>query len=126
MKTTKLFFLIVTTLLTMTACSSDDDETINVIYYSAEGNISSVSTSGDFSALFGISDYTTAIKEVLDGQSYTTSGNKDTEVISACDAIYTSHCSQHPTWIGEVRILKTTGLSDNSKKEVIKTYQYSK
>lgn len=120
-----LFFVVFAMTMTfnLTSCSDDDDDNSNVIVYTAKGNISASSNEA-LGALLGISDYTSAITKVL-GNSYTMT-EKDNKVISACDAVFNSHRTNHPTWKGKVEIEKDEVDSSGGivSSVVIKTYLY--
>lgn len=119
-KTFSAALLAATVLLSLltgfSSCSSDDDPTSNYVYYIADGTVSST---GDFGALFAIAEYNSAIKEVM-GDEYK---EADSEIIAACDAVYASHRSKYSNVKGEVTITKRW-LGDDSKSTVIKTYKY--
>ncbi len=104
------------------ACSSDNDETANIIYYRANGRISASGSdiAETFSSVAAVADYTTAIESVA--KDYSTV-SKDNEVIAACDKVFASHRTNHPSWKGTVTITKYQGL-DNQTGKVIKTYTY--
>ena len=100
-----------------TSCSKSDDEP-DLYYYQASGNISAVNAG--MGGLFIITDYTTAIQQAV-GTGSTT--QNDQKVISACDAVYSSHKAEYGTSIsGTVKIVRTK-LGDNSE-TTIKEYTY--
>lgn len=128
MKTKRLYWVLAVIvcaaalLFGLKLCSEEQDESV-IFTYIANGN---VSASGDdaFSSLACIPDYTEAITDVL-GDKYSMT-EIDEDVISSCDAVFTAHRTNHPTWEGTVEIEKSK-IGPSSKvlsKEVIKTYKY--
>lgn len=115
-------FCAITMALNFTACSEEDDVS-TIITYTAEGNLTA-SSNDAFEAIFGITDYTEAITNVL-GNNYTTE-ERDKDVIAACDAVYNNHRINHPTWKGYIEIEKgKVGTSgDIVSSTIIKTYRY--
>lgn len=126
MKATTFFFVIVAMVcsmaVTMTSCSSDDDEVTDLVSYEASGTLSASNSTDALEAIFGISQYTEAIKEALGGDYV--SSDKDKEVISACDAVYQNHRTNHPSWEGKITIRKYRVSSSESEGTVVKTYTY--
>ncbi|MBQ4162247.1 MAG: hypothetical protein IJD84_05085 [Parabacteroides sp.] len=102
---------------------SDDDDTMILITYTAKGSLSA-SGSDALDAIFGVADYTDAITRVL-GDSYTTT-EKDSEVVSACDAVFQKHRTNHPTWKGQIEIEKSKIETSGNivSNTIIKTYKY--
>ncbi|MGI6370322.1 MAG: hypothetical protein GX372_01770 [Ignavibacteria bacterium] len=112
----------ITFLFGFSSCSEVENENI-IFAYRANGNISA--SSGDaLEALFCIPYYTEAITKLL-GESYSMT-ERDKDVISACDAVFSNHRTKHPTWKGYVEIEKSKiGTSgDIISSVVIKTYKY--
>lgn len=122
-----LFAAIISTTV-FAACSSDDDDAPIVVSYSAEGNISSFSTSLDGSnGLFVIPGFNSAIASVLGGENYIISSNtseKDAAVKSACDAYYSEAKVKYTNVKGTVTIIKAIGSEGNSKKSTLATYTF--
>lgn len=110
------------TCVAFAACSSENDETANIIYYRADGNVGAVGSdfSETFSSNFAVAEYNTAIESVA--KNYDTV-SKDNEVIAACDKVFDSHRTNHPSWKGSVTITKYQGV-DNKTSKVLKTYTY--
>ena len=108
-----------------TACSSDDDELYVVTYDTA----TSLTASGEdalSAPVNAISDYSTALKQVMGGSFCTT--DKDAEVIEACDKVFEKHQTLYPSLKGYVEIRKTVGTTSSPDEElpstVVKTYTY--
>ena len=107
-----------------TACSSDDDELYVVTYSTA----TSLTASGEdaLSVVKAISDYSTALNQVMGGSFCTT--DKDAEVIEACDKVFEKHQALYPSLKGYVEIRKTVGTTSSPDEElpstVVKTYTY--
>jgi len=104
------------------SCSEVENENI-IFAYRANGNISA--SSGDaLEALFCIPHYTEAITKLL-GESYSMT-ERDKDVISVCDAVFSNHRTKYPTWKGYVEIEKSKidASGDIISSEVIKTYKY--
>lgn len=113
----------ITFLFGFSSCSEVENENI-IFAYRANGNISSASSSDAFEALFCFSHYTEAITKLL-GESYSMM-ERDKDVISVCDAVFSNHRTKYPTWKGYVEIEKSKiGASgDIISSVVIKTYKY--
>ncbi len=113
-----------------TACGSDDDDdTQYLVSYTADGNLTSSSTSLDMDALLIIPGFNSAISSALGGSTYVTSSNtteKDAAVKRACDAYYsTAKASYNAT--GQVTITKTilkTGDSSYNQTSTLATYTF--
>lgn len=116
------FVFAVTMAFNFTACSENDD-IITIITYTANGNMSA-SSSDAWGAMFAIPEYNEAIAKVL-GDNYTTT-EMDKEVISACDAVFKNHRTNHPSWKGAVEIEKSKigTYGEIVSSSVIKTYIY--
>ena len=101
-----------------------DDELYVVTY----GTATSLTASGEdaLSVVKAISDYSTALNQVMGGSFCTT--DKDAEVIKACDKVFEKHQALYPSLKGYVEIRKTVGTTSSPDEElpstVVKTYTY--
>lgn len=134
MKVLKTILMLVCAGSMLAAVSScqGNEETEEVFTYSASANLttSTSSTSGNYNDAV-MFDYNDAIRELL-GEKYTSVGNRDSEVIAACDAVYEKHMEENLNVKGTVDIRRTTASPTESTSDegsssevvVIKTYTY--
>ena len=128
-KVLKAFIMLVCAGSMLAAVSSceGNEETQEVFTYSASANLTT-STSGNYydAVMF---DYNDAIRGLL-GEQYVSVGNRDSEVIAACDAVYEKHMEENLNVKGTVEIRRTTASPTESTSEeslpstVIATYTY--
>ncbi len=111
------------TCVVFTACNKDNDETTSIVYYRAYGNAGAFGAdiSETLSNLECLGDYTAAIGSVA--KDYDTV-SKDNEVIAACDKVYNTHRTEHPSWKGTITVYKYRGIDGNNR-SVLKTYEYN-
>jgi hypothetical protein len=109
------------TCVAFSACNSEEDESSSIVYYRANGSMSSTGSDAILAA-FAVADYTTAITNAIGGDYI--KGSKDSEVIAACDKVFEKHRANHPSWSGYVTITKYQGMDDENG-TVIKSYQYN-
>lgn len=133
-KVLKAFIMLVCAGSMLAAVSScqGNEETEEVFTYSASANLttSTSSTSGNYNDAV-MFDYNDAIKGLL-GEQYTSVGNRDSEVIAVCDAVYEKHMEENLNVKGTVEIRRTTASPTESTSDegsssevvVIKTYTY--
>jgi len=127
MKIKRIFGLLaiasaITLMFGFSSCSETTEEDL-IFSYTANGNISA--SSGDvFGSLYCIAEYSEAINDVL-GQTFSLT-ERDKDVITACDAVYKKHRTNHPEWKGYVEIKKSkvNNLGEAVTSVVLKRYKY--